>query len=46
MLALLGKLDHEIGGLAIQVGKMDRVLIEAITESKPEESPKRKYSEL
>jgi hypothetical protein len=46
LLAFLGKLDHEIGGLAIHVGKMDRVLIEAITESKPPVEAKKMYSEL
>jgi hypothetical protein len=44
MLALLGKLDHEIAGLALGVAEMDQILARAIAECKPQANDKKSYS--
>src|SRR4030095_14457535 len=45
VVAQLGRLDHELFGLALDVSEMERILAGAVAESKPEK-PKSKYSEL
>jgi hypothetical protein len=44
LLALLGKFDHELGGLALDLSEIAQFGGAALAESKPEAKPK--YSEL